>query len=50
MHRLIVAIMASAFASGAFANTETERQSFASEVECAAESANDGVLILAQQS
>ena len=52
MLRVIVAIMAMfAFASGALANTETERQCFASEVNaCAVESANDGVFLLAQQS
>ena len=36
-----------AFASGAFANTETERQCFAPSEACAAP-ANDGVLLLAQ--
>ena len=37
-----------AFASGAFANTETERQCFAPETNaCAVESANDGVFLLA---
>ena len=45
---MLVCAIVLAFANGAFANTETERQCFAPSEACAVESANDGVLLLAQ--